>query len=121
VPLSAPAIEALDSVMPRLDTPLVFPSQRGKHLNLDNFRNRSWRPAAEAAGFEGMTLYSLRHSFISWLIAAGIPTFEISRICGTSLRMIDATYGHLMPTAHGRVRIALETLAASAPTQLAAT
>src|SRR4051794_20782391 len=50
VPLSARALAALDARSARLDTPLVFPSPTGRHIDLCNFRAREWRPALEAAG-----------------------------------------------------------------------
>jgi hypothetical protein len=35
----------------------------------------------------------------AWSLAAGISLFALSRRMGTSLAMIDATYGHLAPDA----------------------
>jgi integrase len=52
----------------------------------------------------------LRHTFISNMLAAGVPTFEVARIAGTSVAMIEATYGHLVPDAVDRARAALEAL-----------
>jgi hypothetical protein len=52
----------------------------------------------------------MRHTFISECIAAGIPTFEIARIAGTSVLQIEKTYGHLLPDAMERGRAALEAL-----------
>jgi integrase len=49
-----------------------------------------------------------RHTFASFAIAAGIPTFEIARIMGTSIEQIEKTYGHLLPDALERGRAALE-------------
>lgn len=54
------------------------------------------REAAERAGLpRGVVLYSLRHAFISALLEAGAPTLEVARICGTSISMVQANYGHL--------------------------
>jgi hypothetical protein len=44
----------------------------------------------------------MRHTFISEAIAAGIPTFEIARMSGTSVLQIEKTYGHLLPDAAAR-------------------
>ena len=50
----------------------------------------------------------MRHTYISNLLAAGVPTFEVARIAGTSVAMIEQTYGHLVPDAIERARAALE-------------
>jgi integrase len=50
----------------------------------------------------------MRHTFASFAIAAGIPTFEIASMMGTSVLQIDATYGHLLPHAAERGRAVLD-------------
>jgi integrase len=65
-------------------------------------------PAVKSAGLEHRTPYALRHTFASFAIAAGIATFEIARMMGTSLEQIEKTYGHLLPDALDRGRLALE-------------
>jgi integrase len=50
VPLQAIALAALDELPPDPDCPLVFPSVRGGHLDLHNFRNRNWKPAQKMPG-----------------------------------------------------------------------
>jgi integrase len=108
VPLPAPALAALEAMPPRIDTPLVFPGERGAHLDLHNWRARHWKPAVDAAGLSGRTPYSLRHTFASWAIAAGVGLFELSRLMGTSIEQLDKTYGHLLPDSIDRARMALE-------------
>ncbi len=96
VPLSALALGAIDAAPPRIDTPLVWPSASGLHLDLHNWRARYWIPALDAAGLEkGRRIYDLRHTFATEALAAGLSTFAVARYVGTSVRMLDATYGHL--------------------------
>ena len=61
-----------------------------------------------AAGLEHRTPYALRHTFATFAIAAGIPTFEIARMMGSSVVQIEETYGHLLPDALDRGRHALD-------------
>ena len=98
VPLSTRALEALDATPRRLDVRLVFPGRRGGVIDLKNFRRARWKPALEAAGVPHRRIYDLRHSFATWALDAGLSIFELARYMGTSVEMIDRTYGHL---AHG--------------------
>ena len=36
-----------------------------------------------AAGLDHRASYAMRHTFASWAIAAGLPTFEIAATMGT--------------------------------------
>ena len=37
----------------------------------------------------------MRHTYATWSLAAGMDIFTLSRRMGTSVEMIDRTYGHL--------------------------
>ena len=88
---------ALETLPRRLDTRLVFYGPRGAHIDLRNWRKREWKPAFEAAGLSpSRRPYDLRHSYAAWSLAAGVPAYDVARYMGTSVRMLDLTYGHLV-------------------------
>jgi hypothetical protein len=71
-------------------------------LNLNNFRNRVWAPAIEASGVRTPArICDLRSTFASDALAAGITAFELARVTGTSVEMIERHYGTLLD---GRAR-----------------
>ena len=50
----------------------------------------------------------MRHTSASFALDAGVTLFELARLMGTSVKVIDETYGHLVRDSHDRVRRALE-------------
>ena len=66
-------------------------------MNLDNFRRREWAPAIEASGVTTPArIYDLRSTFASDALAARVTVFQLARIIGTSVRMIERHYGALL-------------------------
>jgi integrase len=109
VPLTARALAAVGERQPGLNSLLLFPAISGAHVDLDNWRRREWRPAIVAAGLDGrLTPYGMRHTYASFALDAGVSIFELARLMGTSVRVIDDTYGHLVRGSLDRVRVALE-------------
>lgn len=109
VPLRAKVLEALEQHPHRIDSRLVFSGHDGNYLKLPTFRLRHWTPALRAAGIEHRSVYTCRHTFAAWSIAAGVQLYYLSRIMGTSVGMIGATYGHLVPDSEDYLRGLLDT------------
>jgi hypothetical protein len=99
--LTAAALAALDILPPRLDSPFVFSGPRRGPFDLASFRRREWGPALDAAGVRRPArIYDLRSTFASNALALGVTVYELPRIMGTSVSMIEAHYGALLDTAH---------------------
>jgi integrase len=60
-------------------------------------QTRPFKAALLAAGLpvDG-SMYALRHSYISASIENGMPLNTIAKNCGTSVRMIEKTYAHIL-------------------------
>jgi integrase len=87
---------------------IVFPASGGGRVGIDNFRSREWTPAQQAAGLPHRRIYDMRHTFATWSLAAGMSIFTLARRMGTSVQMIDATYGHLARDADDQDRVLLD-------------
>ncbi len=76
----------------------VFTSQRGRPFRPTNFRARTWRPAVQAAGLDGLRVHDLRHTAVALWIAAGANPKQVSVRAGhTSVSFTLDRYGHLYP------------------------
>jgi hypothetical protein len=70
------------------------PAPHGGLLNLANFRHREWSPAIEASGVRRPArIYDLRSTNA---LAAGVSAFELARVMGTSIGMIERHCGALL-------------------------
>lgn len=80
-------------------TGLVFPSSTSKKLD-KQAHVRHWKKVISIAQIDcNLDFYSLRHHFISSMVAGGVPMFTVARLAGhKSVKMIEQHYGHLAPS-----------------------
>ncbi len=90
-----PLAADLEALRPRVVTPddLVFPSPTGLLLDLHNWRERVWKPAARAAEVKAVP-YDLRHTFWSLLIHEGRSVPYVAAMAGHSPRVCLERYAH---------------------------
>lgn len=68
----------------------------GKAWDKDSWK-KPFKAAAKTAGLtDGVTLYALRHSVITDLVHRGLDLLTVGQVSGTSQRMIEKHYGHLV-------------------------
>jgi integrase len=89
--------------------PAGLSRREGGYMNLHAWRRDEWYPALEGAGLPHLTPYSMRHTFASFAIAAGVSLFYLARLMGSSVEQIDKTYGHLLPESEEYLRGLLDT------------
>ena len=77
---------------------LLFTSPKGLPINVSNFGRRQWPKALEEAGIQKrLTPHSLRHTYASWMLMAGVPPQTVQHILGhESLQTTSEVYGHLL-------------------------
>ena len=75
---------------------LVFTAAMGGPIRWSGFRRRTWQPATEAVGFNGLRFHDLRHTHAALLIAAGEhPKVIQGRLGHASIGTTLDAYGHL--------------------------
>ncbi|MFC5720344.1 tyrosine-type recombinase/integrase [Streptomyces gamaensis] len=91
----------------------VFRTAMGKHWRHANFYNRKWKPAVAEAVKKGLPkkprIHDLRHTHVSWLIAANIPLPAIqARLGHESITTTVDRYGHLVRQLDTEISAAVE-------------
>jgi integrase len=57
----------------------------------------SWRRIVEAAGLDGVTRHTLRHTRATWMAQKGVPLFEAAGFLGMTVKTLESVYGHHHP------------------------
>lgn len=89
----------------KLPTAPMLATSYGQRWNKDSWK-KIFKEAVKTAKLpESIVLYSLRHTAISEMIQAGMDSFLVAQLTGTSVAMIEKHYGHLR---HDAVRQKLD-------------
>ncbi len=84
----------------------VFPSDKSNNGHLQ-WLKRSFNTACKNADIEDLRFHDLKHTTITRMVEAGIPIIDISKIVGTSYKLIVERYSHQKES----LRKAVESLA----------
>jgi integrase len=88
---------------------LIFIDDAGKPLHRNDFNERVWHPAREAAGIAESTMHDLRHFYASMLIRAGLNPKVVAKLLGhADASMTLRVYAHLWPDDEDRSRDAVD-------------
>jgi integrase len=76
----------------------IFTQNNGSPWNKDSVDERFRKVRGLAGVREHITIYDFRHLWISEALMAGVDVFTVAKMAGTSVQMIEKTYGHLRGT-----------------------
>lgn len=109
VSLAPSTVEAVRGLVENAGTGYVFTLKRGGVMRSGATYNRAWEPALLKSGYvkhaEGKPgnmprIHDVRHSHASWMVAAGMEIFALSRRLGhESVTTTMDRYSHLLPDA----------------------
>ncbi|CKM09306.1 tyrosine-type recombinase/integrase [Mycobacterium tuberculosis] len=96
VPAPEPVSERLRDELPTEPNALVFPSYRGGHLPIEEYR-RAFDKGCKAVGIADLVPHGLRHTTASLAISAGANVKVVQRLLGhaTAAMTLDR-HGHLL-------------------------
>lgn len=99
IPLSEGALHLLESSRSWVDSSYVFPSpiQSRNPRSGDDFSRRVFGGYLKKTGIEGVTWHTLRHTFASRLVMAGVDIRTVQELMGHSTIVMTMRYAHLSP------------------------
>lgn len=73
----------------------IFTQGNGSPWDKDLLDERFRKVRGLAGVREAVTIYDFRHLWVSEALMAGVDVFTVAKMAGTSVKMIEQTYGHL--------------------------
>jgi len=58
---------------------------------------RGFEGAVRRAGLEGVTRHTLRHTWATWAVMAGVPLYDVAAILGDTIETVTRVYAHHAP------------------------
>jgi integrase len=128
VPCPPSTARLIRAMAPRIDTPLLFPTPAGRIWHESNFRRDVWIPALAAhlcmvreenesrwrfaarcrveikASKRAIRPHDCRHSWITYLRAAGIDDADLTAVAGHTVETMIGTYTDPLGRSHERIR-----------------
>lgn len=97
VPIHQSVIDDLKLAMTQGDSEYLFPNQRDSSRPMDRTGfKKAWARATKTSQVHARP-YDLRHTFITRAIMSGVSPSVVAKITGTSARVIEKHYLHVMP------------------------
>jgi len=94
-------VEAFAEGKSDISDELVFPSEAGAPIEMNNFSEMVFKPLVSRAGLRRIRFHDLRHSYGSLLIQAGASLAYVREQMGhSSIQVTVDIYGHLIPGAN---------------------
>jgi integrase len=105
-PIPPGCLALLRAMPPRIDSPWLFPTPKGKLWRHENWRRVVWYPTCRAAGFAPLA-QDFRHSYVSLLSAAGVDLADLADMTGHTVAVASAHYRHPLRRSFDDVRRAV--------------
>ena len=116
VPLNDSAREAFSLVPCRMDGGRVFSNPKGETYRTIN---KAFARACRLAGIRGCTFHTLRHTYASHLVMAGVSIKAVQEFLGHQSLAITMRYSHLGPSHKAEAVGKLDTILSGKPDRTA--
>lgn len=99
VPLNDAALAFLKRSSSWVTSPWVFPDPDNpkRPFRINSFYHHHFKPAVLATGLEEIVWHSLRHTFVSRLVMAGVDLRSAQELAGHKTFQMTLRYAHLSP------------------------
>lgn len=75
----------------------VLPSKRGCPMHAGHFREMVWHPTCRRAGFPGLQMHDLRHTFATLCLESGeLNIVQVAKLLGNTPLMVQERYEHVL-------------------------
>lgn len=95
IPINGILKDTFLGLVRRLDSPYVFTDEKGRRFKEVT---KSFYSACKKAGIRGIVFHSLRHTFASQLVMAGVDLMTVKELLGHKSLTMTLRYSHLAPS-----------------------